>query len=314
MEKPGDFWIPKKSNKESSSWEELAFAEDDAAGSLWPPRSYTCSFCRREFRSAQALGGHMNVHRRDRARLKQADDDQYLFSKPSSSPEYPSHNDSDDIRETSCYTLVFNSKPNYFKKTQHSCVIDLSSSSSSSPSLPYLTPSSRVSSGLPEKQNTFSSSPSFLVEPSNNSSYIPSSSPWSSPSTFVDHKRCDLYAIPGMEGDKKRKIENDVPKIGHKAKLSLGNSCTTDLSVSMNLVIHQSFPITAHDSDEELERGDIRKRRRRHESPSQPSIFISSLSCKSDIITRKEEIKHKGDCFEDLDLELRLGTDPPKGI
>lgn len=34
----------------------------------WPPRSYSCTFCRREFRSAQALGGHMNVHRRERAR------------------------------------------------------------------------------------------------------------------------------------------------------------------------------------------------------------------------------------------------------
>ncbi|OMO59068.1 Zinc finger, C2H2-like protein [Corchorus capsularis] len=51
------------------SWEEKAFAEDAA---IWPPRSYSCSFCRREFRSAQALGGHMNVHRRDRARLKQS--------------------------------------------------------------------------------------------------------------------------------------------------------------------------------------------------------------------------------------------------
>ncbi|GAB2299760.1 hypothetical protein Dimus_033813 [Dionaea muscipula] len=37
----------------------------------WPPRSYSCSFCKREFKSAQALGGHMNVHRRDRAMLKQ---------------------------------------------------------------------------------------------------------------------------------------------------------------------------------------------------------------------------------------------------
>jgi hypothetical protein len=37
-----------------------------------PPRSYACSFCKREFRSAQALGGHMNVHRRDRARLRHA--------------------------------------------------------------------------------------------------------------------------------------------------------------------------------------------------------------------------------------------------
>lgn len=38
----------------------------------WPPRSYSCGFCKREFRSAQALGGHMNVHRRDRARLRQS--------------------------------------------------------------------------------------------------------------------------------------------------------------------------------------------------------------------------------------------------
>ncbi|CAI0412072.1 unnamed protein product [Linum tenue] len=53
----------------TATWEERAFAED--AGCIWPPRSYACSFCRREFRSAQALGGHMNVHRRDRARLKQ---------------------------------------------------------------------------------------------------------------------------------------------------------------------------------------------------------------------------------------------------
>ncbi|KAK8632957.1 hypothetical protein V6N13_013813 [Hibiscus sabdariffa] len=57
------------------SWEEQAFAEDAAGplgGCIWPPRSYSCSFCGREFRSAQALGGHMNVHRRDRARLKQS--------------------------------------------------------------------------------------------------------------------------------------------------------------------------------------------------------------------------------------------------
>ncbi|XP_021904073.1 zinc finger protein 10-like [Carica papaya] len=61
----------------ADSWEEKAFAEDAAAarstgGCIWPPRSYSCSFCRREFRSAQALGGHMNVHRRDRAKLKQS--------------------------------------------------------------------------------------------------------------------------------------------------------------------------------------------------------------------------------------------------
>lgn len=46
--------------------------EDDEVVRAWPPRSYSCSFCNREFRSAQALGGHMNVHRRDRAKLKQS--------------------------------------------------------------------------------------------------------------------------------------------------------------------------------------------------------------------------------------------------
>ncbi|KAF8006399.1 hypothetical protein BT93_K0642 [Corymbia citriodora subsp. variegata] len=40
-------------------------------GLLWTPKSYACSFCKKIFRSAQALGGHMNVHRRERARLKQ---------------------------------------------------------------------------------------------------------------------------------------------------------------------------------------------------------------------------------------------------
>ncbi|KAG9135866.1 hypothetical protein Leryth_002576 [Lithospermum erythrorhizon] len=69
--------INKKNNSLSSSWEEEAFVDGKAAGGVlggfvWPPRSYFCSFCKREFRSAQALGGHMNVHRRDRAKLKQS--------------------------------------------------------------------------------------------------------------------------------------------------------------------------------------------------------------------------------------------------
>ncbi|KAK7245385.1 hypothetical protein RIF29_40225 [Crotalaria pallida] len=45
--------------------------EEHTWGTSWPTaRNYACSFCKREFRSAQALGGHMNVHRRDRARLR----------------------------------------------------------------------------------------------------------------------------------------------------------------------------------------------------------------------------------------------------
>ncbi|GKV42300.1 hypothetical protein SLEP1_g49714 [Rubroshorea leprosula] len=55
--------------------------QDYLGGFSWPPRSYSCCFCKREFRSAQALGGHMNVHRRDRARLRQ--------SSPSNHGNYP---------------------------------------------------------------------------------------------------------------------------------------------------------------------------------------------------------------------------------
>ncbi|XP_047952280.1 transcriptional regulator SUPERMAN-like [Salvia hispanica] len=48
----------------------LSFERDRAHGFSWPQRNYSCSFCSKEFKSAQALGGHMNVHRRDRARMR----------------------------------------------------------------------------------------------------------------------------------------------------------------------------------------------------------------------------------------------------
>ena len=39
--------------------------DDDDEGTRQP---YKCTFCRRGFPTAQALGGHMNIHRRDRAK------------------------------------------------------------------------------------------------------------------------------------------------------------------------------------------------------------------------------------------------------
>ncbi|WJX67685.1 hypothetical protein P8452_52131 [Trifolium repens] len=78
----------------------------------WPPRSYTCSFCRKEFKSAQALGGHMNVHRRDRARLRQ------------SSP--PTHQGS------SMLNLNNPTNPNFFSNSSSSSSL-ISSSSSLAP-------------------------------------------------------------------------------------------------------------------------------------------------------------------------------------
>ncbi|WCJ21672.1 C2H2 and C2HC zinc fingers superfamily protein [Euphorbia peplus] len=49
--------------KMSSSDEETDRSNEDTAGT---GRSYECVFCKRGFTTAQALGGHMNIHRKDR--------------------------------------------------------------------------------------------------------------------------------------------------------------------------------------------------------------------------------------------------------
>ncbi|OMP11608.1 hypothetical protein CCACVL1_00404 [Corchorus capsularis] len=70
-------------------------------------RSYECTFCKRGFTNAQALGGHMNIHRKDRAKAKQPStssssvpiitsdhhqplmNDQELFMNPSYLTQFP---------------------------------------------------------------------------------------------------------------------------------------------------------------------------------------------------------------------------------
>lgn len=72
-------------SKGSELWEVRAFAEDtNRCGAQWPPRSYSCSFCKRQFRTAQALGGHMNVHRRERALVNK-------LAVPRSATDYVTH-------------------------------------------------------------------------------------------------------------------------------------------------------------------------------------------------------------------------------
>ncbi|KAF3638402.1 Transcriptional regulator TAC1 [Capsicum annuum] len=39
-------------------------------------RSYECVFCKRGFNTAQALGGHMNIHRKDRIRINRPNQNQ----------------------------------------------------------------------------------------------------------------------------------------------------------------------------------------------------------------------------------------------
>ncbi|CAI9762713.1 unnamed protein product [Fraxinus pennsylvanica] len=55
------------SSQESDRAEEK-INDDDNTG---VGRSYECNFCKRGFTNAQALGGHMNIHRKDKAKAKQ---------------------------------------------------------------------------------------------------------------------------------------------------------------------------------------------------------------------------------------------------
>ena len=122
--------------KDSWNCNSGSYGEDCPDGFSWPPRSYTCSFCKREFRSAQALGGHMNVHRRDRARLRQS---------PPRDGQYPILN------------LNLNPNPNF----------STSPSSSSPPTrLPQFTRTlpSLVSSPLSSLSSPSSASPSDQVK------------------------------------------------------------------------------------------------------------------------------------------------------
>lgn len=56
----------KHNNSESSSDQ-----ENDQPEKFNEGRFYECIFCKRGFTNAQALGGHMNIHRKDKAKTKQ---------------------------------------------------------------------------------------------------------------------------------------------------------------------------------------------------------------------------------------------------
>ncbi|KAJ9185252.1 hypothetical protein P3X46_004907 [Hevea brasiliensis] len=268
------------------SWEEQAFAEDAGGplgGCIWPPRSYSCSFCRREFRSAQALGGHMNVHRRDRARLKQSPgppnevlhhENQNLFQNTCSSVgfQYPSQ----------ICTLVYNPNPN----ADPGFI-----ASPSSPSKFSTTPSQ----GNCDEKNFFPPfSSSSLKEENDKKS--PRSSPSSWPNSPAD--RCYHISDPRKEGEKKSRIRES----GCRAKVDY---VKTDLSVSLNLVVRRTCPTISSDGDEEEAIG---CKRRRTSASSLPFLVKSNSVDRHHV--QSEVIEISSCSIEELDLELRLGDRP----
>ncbi|KAE8699525.1 putative lyase [Hibiscus syriacus] len=84
-----------------SSSEETDRSDDTGTG-----RSYECVFCKRGFTTAQALGGHMNIHRNDRAKS----------SRPSSVPivcEVINDESYSSLRSSYSYPPIQSYQPHY---------------------------------------------------------------------------------------------------------------------------------------------------------------------------------------------------------
>lgn len=268
------------------SWEEKAFAKDASGplgGCIWPPRSYSCSFCKREFRSAQALGGHMNVHRRDRARLKQSS-----CEMPNSHEHQnqPSHIQGPFVPSGFPYlskafpaAVPHNPNPN----SKHSPLVSPTSPSRVS------APPSEGSSNIERTLMNSSHFSSLLYE--NRTKALPK--PW-----------------PDAVGNRYQPIMNPIieEKNLQVTKQLHGDNCkekpgSTDLSVCLNLVIR-----ARPNSTDDVAESHSCKRRRTDESSFLPFLVKNITVDRNHHLT--EACAFSSGPGDDVDLELRLGDRP----
>ncbi|KAJ0021737.1 hypothetical protein Pint_32743 [Pistacia integerrima] len=88
-------------------------SDEQAADGASPVRSYDCTFCKRGFSNAQALGGHMNIHRKDKAKLKQTSSskNQLDISKINQPPYYFTQPPSKDVVATTTQDRSSSKRP-----------------------------------------------------------------------------------------------------------------------------------------------------------------------------------------------------------
>ncbi|XP_010262603.1 PREDICTED: uncharacterized protein LOC104601105 [Nelumbo nucifera] len=283
---------PSTASLYNDSWEEQAFAVDSAGhlgGCIWPPRSYTCSFCRREFRSAQALGGHMNVHRRDRARLKQSPTSHDEILHHHHQTHYPDHQNpctSLGVQYPSqLCTLVYSPNPN---------------------SNPGVVSSSKSTSRVSAPSTQENCSEQALVSPSYSSS------------TVQQHRKGSLLSPPPSWSDSvavKVLALSDAKIEGEKIPITQESGCRVsgdyakpDLAVSLNLVVHRNRSPGTSAGDDDDDQETISRKRKRTDTSTLP-FFLEPSS----VDLRHLQSEVLGVCpgsMEDLDLELRLGRRP----
>ncbi|KAG5130041.1 hypothetical protein JHK84_036438 [Glycine max] len=97
-----EFGYQEDSSKSSSDEIDRSSEQNDETGI---GRSYECVFCKRGFTTAQALGGHMNIHRKDRANNK-------------AKPNFPPSSSSKVVDESNNYANPsYLTRGNYYSST-----------------------------------------------------------------------------------------------------------------------------------------------------------------------------------------------------
>ncbi|CAJ1949445.1 unnamed protein product [Sphenostylis stenocarpa] len=305
----GQCWTKRKYSLSSSlssptnpsygdSWEEQAFAEDAAnslGGCIWPPRSYSCSFCRREFRSAQALGGHMNVHRRDRARLKQQ-------------PSSP-HNEilCHDL-ETQLHKPVqspFSSLGGYlypspvcglaYKKTNPNSYPDFVASPSSSPSPSKFLLAPSVNSGNSKEETIIPLYDSSILHKI--SSVCNSSVSWSN--LAEDHRLYSYKFHP--QADTKNPSKGIMDS---RCRDDKGDNDDIDGDMSLNSFVYRTHPSMQFESTKEADHTSCKKRK----TDASSTLFCPKSSSVDRHHVQPKMFELSPSSLEELDLELRLGN------
>ncbi|KAK7256782.1 hypothetical protein RIF29_30261 [Crotalaria pallida] len=282
---------------DSSSWEEQAFAKDAAGlGCIWPPRSYSCSFCRREFRSAQALGGHMNVHRRDRARLNQQQP-----SSPKPNEILIHHHD------LQTNNLLTSSSGYIYPSSLCGLTISNTNPNNSDPTLPlplplHLLASSPSNIALNPSVVNKSFREETLIPLYNSSSILHNTS---SPAHQLSSKSWSNLAESGVERNSKG-LDSGCKSKGNN------NDTTTDVAVSLNLNL---FVCRAYKPVQfETKEGDVIdvsiKKKRKAEASSIPFFPTKSGSVDDTNHIQSQMFEFSPSSIEELDLELRLGHWP----
>ncbi|KAL2485961.1 Transcriptional regulator SUPERMAN [Abeliophyllum distichum] len=110
--------------KETWNSTNLSFEKDLSQGFSWPQKNYRCSFCKKEFKSAQALGGHMNVHRRDRARMKLSPSPNCPNSNPNPNPIFSSSSSSPSSTARFSPYMTCHSSFNSFSPPSSSSIVE----------------------------------------------------------------------------------------------------------------------------------------------------------------------------------------------